>query len=258
MHITVFGAAGWAGRAVLQNLAGRHEVRAVDLNAQAWDKLADLDGPPPDGEVVQCDIRDYHAVDRCLEGTDAVIHLTVAFPGEKEKAEKGFSVNLHGLWNLLECCRVREIGPIVHVGSCQVEHPTEFLESHVRRHDGHAYAVTKRLQEEMCRQFHEAWGSRIIVLRPAQIVDLEKGLAHTRDRLGTGHWHTSSGWICRHDLAEACRCAAESTTIDHDILHIVGTPESDATCNASRAREVLGFEPKGDVERYRRRGGDGE
>jgi len=126
-----------------------------------------------------------------------------------------------------------------------------FYESDIRRHDGHLYAVTKRLQEEMCRQFHEAFGPRIIVLRPMLIVDSRLGLSHTQERLGEGNFRRASGWVCRHDLAEACCLSLESTSIEFDIFHIVGTPESDATCNAARAREVLGFSPCADLERFR-------
>ena len=35
MKIVVFGAAGWTGRAVLSNLAGRHQIRAFDRDAAA-------------------------------------------------------------------------------------------------------------------------------------------------------------------------------------------------------------------------------
>ena len=49
----------------------------------------------------------------------------------------------------------------------------------------------------------------------------------------------------------ASRLALETAAVDFDILHIVGTPESDATCNAARAREILGLQYRGDLEKYR-------
>jgi hypothetical protein len=57
--------------------------------------------------------------------------------------------------------------------------------------------------------------------------------------------------VCRHDLADACRLALESETIDFDIFHIVGTPEADKTCNVARSRETLGLRYNGDLEQYR-------
>ena len=44
MKTVVFGAAGWLGRAVLQNLAGKHDIRAFDYGPQAWEAWRDLDG----------------------------------------------------------------------------------------------------------------------------------------------------------------------------------------------------------------------
>ncbi len=251
MHITIFGAAGWVGRATLRALSGPHDIRAVDLNEAAWERYADTDGTWDAGEIVHADMRDHEAIDRALEGTDAVLHLSAAFPSGVEQAGLAFGVNVHGLWNVLEAARHRGLRRVVHMGSCPVEHPSTFYQADIRRHDGELYAVTKRMQEEMCRQFHEAWGSSIIVLRPVMIVDSRLGLLRHGAPTGVAPYRTRSGWVCRHDLAEACRLALESTTIDFDVLHIVGTPESDATCNAARAREVLGFEPKADLEQYR-------
>ena len=116
------------------------------------------------------------------------------------------------------------------------------------------YPTTKRLQEEMCRSFHDAHGSRIIVLAPDYIVDSRIGLGRFREKL-EGRY--ANGWVCRHDLAEACRLAVENETIEFDIFHIVGTPEADATCNVARSREVLGLSCRGDLEQYRSQRSDG-
>ena len=172
MNIVVFGAAGWVGRAVLENLRAHHHVRAVDHNETAWESLGDIDGDWQGDETVHCDIVDYAAVDGAMEGMDAVIHTTVLGGGSYGTDDEApFLVNLKGLWNVLNAARQRGIGRVVHVGSCQVEHPHGvFFDAHVRRPDGSLYAVTKRLQEEMCRQFHDAFGLAVVVLRPCSIV----------------------------------------------------------------------------------------
>ena len=253
MKVAVFGAAGWTGRAVLANLDGRHEVRAFDFAPQAWDAWSDVDGEW-DGDIVHGDIADFSAVDAALEGVDAVIHLAVYFPKDSESIphdEKPFLINLKGLWNVLEAARRRGAGPVVHIGSCSTVHPQGvFFSSEVRRPDAALYAVTKRLQEEMCRQIHEGTGLRIVVLRPDYIVDSRLGIGRFRERLGPEGRPCRNGWVCRHDLAEACRLALESE-IDFDVLHIVGTPEADETCNAAHTREVLGLQYQGDLEQYR-------
>ena len=37
MNVVVYGAAGWVGRAILENLSGLHDMRAVDGSLEAWE-----------------------------------------------------------------------------------------------------------------------------------------------------------------------------------------------------------------------------
>ena len=251
LKVVVYGAAGWVGRAILANLEGRHRVRAFDVSPEAWAAGRDVDGDWR-GEIVHGDIAEYGSADAAMEGMDAVIHASV-YSGHGPGAygvddELPFRVNLKGLWNVLEAARLRGIRRVVHIGSCQVEHPQGvFFSGEVRRPDGSLYAVTKRLQEEMCRQYHDAFGMSIVVLRPCSIVDSRLGIGKSRAPLQG--W--SSGWVCRHDLAEACRLAVERDGIRLEVLHVAGTAEAERHCNVRRTAEVLGLEYRGDLDRYR-------
>ncbi len=250
MKVVVFGAAGWTGRAVLTNLEGKHEIRAFEYSPSAWDAWKEED-EEWHGNIVHGDIADFKTVHSATKGMDAIIHLAVRHPSGPriEDDQQPFLVNLKGLWNVFESARQRGINRIAHVGSCQTVHPKGvFFTSEVRRPDASLYAVTKRLQEEMCRQFHEAHGMRIIVLRPDYIVDSRLGIGTGKENIQGSY---RNGLVCRHDLAEACRLAIESETIDFDIFHIVGTPEADDTCNVARSRDVLGLTYKGNLEQYR-------
>jgi nucleoside-diphosphate-sugar epimerase len=258
MKVAVFGGAGWVGRAVLANFAGKHQVRAFDRNPEAWERWKDLEGEWCDGEIVHGDIVDFEAVDRALEGQEGIVHTTVynATAAGHYAADdpQPFLVNLKGLWNVLEAARQRGIKRVVHIGSCQAAHPGgTFFSADLRRPDGTLYAVCKRLQEEMCRQYYEAHKLSIIVLRPEYIVDSRLGLVWDWQRLelGVSGVRRQPGWVCRHDLAIASGLALETRAVDFDIFHIVGTPESDLTCDAERAREMLGLQYRGDLEKYR-------
>ena len=58
------------------------------------------------------------------------------------------------------------------------DHPARgsvFFDGGVRRPDCSLYSATKRLQEELCRQFYDADGLRTVVLRPDGIDDLRHG-----------------------------------------------------------------------------------
>ena len=256
MKVVVMGAAGWTGRAVLDNLAGKHEVRALVRGPRSWEAWNDLDGVWEGGETVYGDTVNYRDVEAGLEGMDGVIH-TILYSSDEPGAlgvddEIPFMVYLKGLWNTLEAARQQGIKRVVHLGSCQTVHPKGvFFDSEVRRPDGSLYAVCKRLQEEMCRQFYEAFGLSIIVLRPDYIVDSRLGIGRYREKLGKPDRPTRNGFVCRHDLAEACRLALETDKVEFDVLHTVGTPEAKETCNVERTREVLGLEYRGDLEQYR-------
>lgn len=246
MKIAVLGAAGWVGRAILKSLGRRHQIRAFDLGPESWG----ADGPWDGGEVIHGEISDYESVDRVIEGVDAVIHAAVYFGPYEPNDDLPFLVNLKGLWNTLESARQQGVRRIVHIGSCQVEHPDgTFFTSDVRRPDGTLYAVSKRLQEEMCRQFHDAYGTSLVVLRPCSIIDSRLDLAKGGVKLGPGSW--SVGMVCRHDLAEACRLAVEKEDIGFEVFHMAGAPEAEACCNVREAREVLDLTFQGDLEKYR-------
>ena len=254
-RIVVFGAAGWVGRAILADLHGRHPIRAVDYGPEAWEAYEDVDGTWQ-GDVLHGDIADYDHVDAAIDGMDAVIHTAVLGGGVRGGYQPGddspWLVNLKGLWNVLEVARQRQIRRVVHIGSCQVEHPDGvFFDAEVRRPDGSPYAVTKRLQEEMCRQFHDAFGMSIVVLRPCSIVDSRLGIGKSRQPLGA----QGVGAVCRHDLAAACRLAVEAEDIGIEILHTAGLPEADEFCNTARGRQVLGLEYAGDLRRFPVEGG---
>ena len=247
MKVAVLGAAGWVGRAVLSNLEGKHEVRAFDWGADAWKDLDRLDGTWS-GDVLHGDISDFATVERALDGVDGVIHLAVYGGAYGDDDPLPFQINLKGLWNVLEVAQRRGIRRVVHMGSAPTEHPDGiFYSADVRRTDASLYAITKRLQEEMCRQFHEGAGLSIVVLRPCSIVDARKDI--NKDRTAMSGY--STGWVCRHDLAEGCRLALESERVTFDIFHAVGAPEAARTCNVDRGKELLGWEYAEDFSRFR-------
>ena len=251
MNVVVFGAAGWSGRAVLRNFEGRHTVRAFDAGADAWARWQDIDGIWTDGDILQGDLTDYTTVDRAIDGMDGIVHLAVHGGPYGHDDTDPFLVNLKGLWNVLESARNRGISRVVHVGSCQTIHPDGvFFSSDVRRPDGSLYAVTKRLQEELCRQFYDAFDLSVIVLRPDYIVDSRLGIGRNRETLGPTGTPTRNGWVCRHDLAEACHLALITHATTFDIIHIVGTPEAEATCNVRRSKDILGLTYRGNLAQY--------
>jgi nucleoside-diphosphate-sugar epimerase len=255
MKTVLFGAAGYLGRAILANLESGdspHAVRAFDRSPEAWAAWEDVDGAWA-GEKIYGDTSDYDTVLAATQGVDAIVHASVYF-GQEPEDPLPWLVNLKGLWNVLEAARQRGIRRVVHISSCESVHADgKFLSAEQRGPGKGLYPLTKRLQEEMCRSFWDAHRVPVIVLRPDCIVDARTGVGRFREQLGVNAF-TRNGWVCRHDLAQACRlalAAQASGQLQFDIFHIVGTPEADATCNVARSREVLGLEYQGNLEQYR-------
>ena len=105
-----------------------------------------------------------------MAGCDAVVHTAVlhtASVGSAESDETAallFRVQLQGLFNVLDAARSLSPAParVVHVSSCWTAHPAvPFFDATTRRPDWSLYAVSKRLQEEMCQQFHGAHGVQV-------------------------------------------------------------------------------------------------
>jgi dTDP-L-rhamnose 4-epimerase len=75
MRVLLTGGAGFIGRHVLAELLTRgHEVRVIDSlrrDVHADGKTMPLEG----AELIVADVRDAAAVERALQGTDAVLHL---------------------------------------------------------------------------------------------------------------------------------------------------------------------------------------
>lgn len=110
MHVLIIGAAGMVGRKLTERLA-----RDGALNGREISRLTlhDVVAPhPPAGaafpvSAVSGDLAAPEAADTLLESRpDVIFHLAAIVSGEAETDfDKGYDVNLHGTWMLLEGIR---------------------------------------------------------------------------------------------------------------------------------------------------------
>lgn len=157
--------------------------------------------------------------------------------------------------------RLKSVGPeltleFARLGTAQPD--VAFFDASTRRPDWSLYAVSKRIQEEMCEQYHAAHGLQIVMLRPDHIVDSRSGWNRAAPLTSTAVLESQgeTGWVCRHDLASACVLAAEKTGLGVEYLSTVGQtpagkPPPEETCNVNRTKEVLDWVVRGDLEQWR-------
>ncbi|KOU42744.1 NAD-dependent epimerase/dehydratase family protein [Streptomyces sp. WM6378] len=121
MRVLVTGGGGFLGGAVCAQLAARGDsVRSFQRHHQP--ALAELGVEQHLG-----DLRDADATARAVEDQDAVVHCA-ALAGTWGPARTYFAVNVTGTAHVLDACRSRGVGRLVHCSSPAVVHTGGDLE----------------------------------------------------------------------------------------------------------------------------------
>jgi nucleoside-diphosphate-sugar epimerase len=102
----------------------------------------------------------------------------------------------------------------------------------------HLYDLTKRLQEAITRDFCETYEMEVVVLRAGHVVDGIKGVDAKCTPLRELEY-CRGGWVCRHDLAEACLEALYFGAKGYHAFHIIGSRESQEHFDIERTEEKL-------------------
>jgi nucleoside-diphosphate-sugar epimerase len=105
--------------------------------------------------------------------------------------------------------------------------------------DDHLYDLTKRLQEEIARDYAETFRMPVVVLRAGHIVDGVEGVDSTGQPLREISY-CRGGWVCRYDLARACVKAVDLTTPGLTAFHVIGSFPARAHFDIDRTELELG------------------
>ena len=166
MKVLVTGASGWTAAAILDALR-RHNHTVVAFDLAGIDK--------PDGtEFVAGDVSDYQAIERAIQNADAVVHLAVT--NIYDTPDLPFAVNVKGTNNVFATARKHNIERIVLMSSACVHlQGTDLIDAELDWHsspdEDHLYDLTKRLQEEIARDYCQTFAMNCVTLRAGHIVD---------------------------------------------------------------------------------------
>jgi len=234
MRILLTGAAGFVGRTALDLLGERHEVTPFDIRA--------VEGCD---NAIEGDVLDYASVAAAMEGHDGVVNTVMAPIPTYDENGPGFTVNVTGAYNLLEAARVHGIKRFVHTSSGAVHEgypppPETFLTNDLYPLKATGpYALSKLLQEELARNFHEQHGMSIAVIRPWGIIDSELMVTTDGKPITGFYW----GAIDRRDVASALVCALDAPDIRYECFYVMATPGGYRAADVARTEERLGWKP---------------
>jgi uronate dehydrogenase len=240
--VLVTGAAGWTARAIIAALVGEgFQVVGLDLRLPE-------PGDRATGAVrwLQGDVADPAAVEKASRSVGAVVHLAVAVgEGDYQRPERPFAVNVLGTYNVFDAARRAGVSRVVLVSSAAVHLPpgaapltaSEWRSSSDK---DHLYDLTKRLQEEIARDFCDSFAMTAVVLRAGHLVDGRQGIDAAGTPLAQVRY-ARGGWLCRHDLARACLRALRFSQSGYHAFHVIGSRAASAHFDLDRTGRELGF-----------------
>lgn len=174
MTLLVTGATGRVGANLVKTLLERgYRVRSMVMPGDPKEKkLAGLDT-----EIAYADLRNAEAVERAVDGVEAIIHTACVIVRPKGMAKSTyFDINVKGTMFLLEAAakRRKEFHRFVYMSSDAI-YPAAYApfytpvdERHPKR-PREEYGMIKALNEDMVMTYGREFGLKVSIVRPGAI-----------------------------------------------------------------------------------------
>jgi uronate dehydrogenase len=227
MRVLVTGAAGAIGQPVCVELERRgHAVRGFDRRAGYG------------ADFVQADLADRAAVDRAMQGVDAVVHLG-AMPDDGPFLDL-VHANVHGLYNVLDAARRGEVKRVALASSIQVVNgrpqTSAVVGTEARFPDNH-YGLTKLWAEDMGEMYARCFAMQIVAARICWMVRNRREAELIVEKNALSHY------VSRGDTARFFAQAVETPELDFAVLYVAG-PAGGDFLDLDSARCAIGYEPR--------------
>ena len=161
--VLVTGATGSIGGRLVEKLVIEHkaQVRVLVRNLSNLSRISRLPI-----SIYQGDVTDFEAVDRAVQGCDAVFHCAYAFgtsPAEQER------VAVDGSRNVAQAVLRHKVRSLVYVSSISVYEPMEdgdLNETAPKKPSGWPYPDTKKKAERVMLELHSRHGLPVAIVQP--------------------------------------------------------------------------------------------
>ncbi|MBG9387405.1 NAD-dependent epimerase/dehydratase family protein [Caenimonas aquaedulcis] len=234
-RLLLTGAAGGLGQMLRQSLKPYAKLM----------RLSDRAPMAPAGdaeEVIPCELSDKEAVDRLIEGCDAIVHLGGV--SVERPFEEVLEANIKGVFHIYEGARRHGVKRVVFASSNHVIgfHPQgKLLDADcAKRPDGY-YGLSKAYGEDLSRFYFDRYGIETACLR------IGSSFPEPKDR------RMLITWLSYRDLTELVRCCLFAPALGHTIVY-GASDNRDKWWDNSKAAH-LGFKPQDNTEAFRARVG---
>jgi uronate dehydrogenase len=225
-RVLITGASGYIGTVIRPALReGVEELRLSDLH--------EPEGVVAPETYVEADLADFEAVQRAVDGVDAVVHLGAV--SNEAPFEKIAGPNLHGVFHVFEACRRAKVQRIVYASSNHASGMNGVgvaLDGSERARPDGLYGASKAYGEALGSMFVERFGLSIVCLR-------------------IGSWRPTPGekrelstWLSNADGTRLVQAALTADDVDFAIVY-------GASANTRRwwpPDDKIGFVPRDDAE----------
>lgn len=230
-RLLLTGAAGGLGQVLRQSLKPyARTLRVSDIAA--------LEPAGPGEEAMPCDLADKAAVDRLVQGCDAVVHLGGV--SVERPFEEILEANIKGVFHLYEGARRHGVRRVVFASSNHVvgfHEQGKLLDADcVKRPDGY-YGLSKAYGEDLSRFYFDRYGIETACIR------IGSSFPEPKDR------RMLVTWMSYRDLTELVRCCLFAPVLGHTIVYGMSANRDRWWDNSKAAH--LGFVPQDSSEVFR-------
>jgi len=235
--VLVTGAAGRIGQVLRRGLKEGYDLRLLYhrtvLPAEAGE------------EVIVGSVADLEKMEEGMEGMDAVVHMA-GDPRVRAPWESVLETNIQGTYCVYEAARRQEVQRVVFAST---NHVTGFYEKEgtyttpdMPARPDSFYGASKAFGEDLGRYYVDAFGMKVFCLRIGSFQPNEALENRRSDRI-------LSTWLSHRDCVQLVRRCLEVEGVDFGVFYGI-SGNTRAYWDIQNARDLLGYEPEDDAERF--------
>ncbi len=233
--ILVTGAGGFLGRHLVDVLRQEFSVTGFDVQ-----------NPQNDPNFIVGSVTDTEAIKKALTGMSSLVigHMAPRAPGIYDNPEIPFDINVKATAHLMEAAVAAGIRRVVLISSVSVvgraHSAGEFLQQALPPSPDTIYALTKSLQEQIVRYYHQNNGIEAALLRPAYI-----SLGDTlEDKYGRRFPSVNWQFIDPRDIGAATLASLRVENLTCEAFHLVAGPGAEERADIAHTMERLHWQPR--------------